>query len=316
MKAIRHTFSSFILYPSSFFFMIAARLTPKLLTYVMAIHLALWLGFRLPAQFELTSRHLIIEGIIRTVGLALAYLCAFALNLEIAAEYRKTPWLRVAWIALALNAGISIVRMIIEYNLYLVEYIGAPLFKLLQHLAIVPANGFLLLGLVAMWWAYHKVGLGFKIQVRDWAAISGILILICAIFWFREGLTEANSPYEVSRYLQLAGLVLLLLSGAASLVLHRMAIQMEGGKLAIALNFLTLYTILRGILVFAGAVRRISEPESPLLQPSNIQFIIQIGWLIVPWIAVLAAAHRAELTVQAAKELEQQRASRNDLVSV
>jgi hypothetical protein len=296
--------------------MIAARLTPKLLTYVMAIHLVLWLVFRLPAQFEWTSRHLIIEGIIRTVGLALAYLCAFALNLEIAAEYRKTPWLRVAWIALALNAGISIVRMIIEYNLYLVEYIGAPLSKLLQHLAIVPANGFLLLGLVAMWWAYHKVGLGFKIQVRDWAAISGILILICAIFWFREGLTEANSPYEVSRYLQLAGLVLLLLSGAASLVLHRMAIQMEGGKLAIALNFLTLYTILRGILVFAGAVRRISEPESPLLQPSNIQFIIQIGWLIVPWIAVLAAAHRAELTVQAAKELEQQRASRNDLVSV
>jgi hypothetical protein len=295
--------------------MIAARLTPKLLTYVMAIHLALWLGFRLPAQFEWTSRHLIIEGIIRTVGLALAYLCAFGLNLEIAAEYRKTPWLRVAWIALALNAGISILRMLIEYNLYLVEYIGAPLSKLLQHLAIVPANGFLLLGLVAMWWAYHKVGLGFKIQVRDWAAISGILILICAIFWYREGLTEANSPYEVSRYLQLAGLVLLLLSGAASLVLHRMAIQMEGGKLAIALNFLTLYTIMRGILVFAGAVRRISEPESPL-QPSNIQFIIQIGWLIVPWIAVLAAAHRAELTVQAAKELEQQRASRNDLVSV
>ena len=299
--------------------MLAARLTPKIMIWAMAIHLGLWLGFNLPAKLGWTENPWIALGIIKTVGLSLAYLCAVALNLEIAGEYRKTPWLRVAWIALAVNAGISILRMLIEsplINLFIDNYLGSPFYGLLQHLAIIPANAFLLVGLAAMWWAYHHVGLGFKIGVRDWAAIIGILILICAIFWFREGLTEANSHYLVARYLQLAGLCLLLFSAAASLVLHRMAIQMGGGKLAIALNFLTLYTLLRGVLVLAGAWNKISAPEWQLLHPSHLQFIIQIGWQTVPWIALLAAAYRAELTVHAAKELEQQRATKSDLVSV
>jgi hypothetical protein len=299
--------------------MIAARLTPKIMTIALGVHMVLWLGFRLPAHAGWTARHMIAEGIIRTVGLSLAYLCAVALNMEIAAEYRKTPWLRVAWIALAVNAGISILRMLNESplnNLIFEDYRFSDFYGLMQHIAIVPANAFLLFGLLAMWWAYHQVGLGFKIERRDWAAIIGILLLICAIFWFREGLTEAFSPYEISRYLQLAGLVLLLFSAAASLVLHRMAIQMGGGKLATALNFLTLYTLLRGVLVLAGAGRRIAAPEWGVLEPSHLQFIIEIGWQTVPWIALLAAAHRAELTVHAAKELEQQRATRGDLVSV
>src|SRR5262245_15744441 len=222
--------TDFILHPPSFIlhpFMIAARLTPKIMTWAMALHLVLWIGFNLPVKLGWTEHPWIAVGIIKTVGLSLAYLCAVALNLEIAGEYRKTPWLRVAWIALAINAGISILRMLIEsplINLYRDQYLGSPFYGLLQHLAIIPANTFLLIGLMALWWAYHQVGLGFTIERRDWAAISGILILICAIFWFREGLTEAHSPYTVGRYLQLAGLFLLLCSAAASLVLHTIAI--------------------------------------------------------------------------------------------
>ncbi len=142
--------------------------------------------------------------------------------------------------------------------------------------------------------------------------------MICALLFFREGLSEARSPYLISPYLQQSGLVLLLLCAAASLVLHRMAIQMDGGKLAIALRFLTLYTLVRGVFVLLQAWRRMAIPELPPMQPwflQYIQYFLEIGWQSVPWIAALAAGYRAELTVHAAKELEHQRAARAALAS-
>jgi len=45
------------------------------------------------------------------------------------------------------------------------------------------------------------------------------------------------------------------------------------------------------------------------------RYLLEIGWQMVPWIATLAAACRAELTVKAAKELAQRRAAKRELVS-
>ncbi|MGH9766163.1 MAG: hypothetical protein ACREAB_01910 [Blastocatellia bacterium] len=298
--------------------MIAVRITPKVVWIGLALNLGAWLAAHLPWRAGLTPRLLVTEGAIRTGFLCLAYGLALALNLEIAAEYRQTRWLRVAWLALAGNAAVSIARIIVEsslLNLIWPGYTRGPLWGLLQHLAIVPANAFMLFGLLAMWWAYHQVGLGFTIEKRDYAAIAGILGLIVALVVFREGLSEARSPYVVSRWLQLSGLALLSLSAAASLVLHRMAMQMGGGKLAVALRFLTFYTLLRGVLVLIQAGQRmlLMEGQSP-----GVSYSIFIGlcWQSVPWIAALAAAYRAEMTVHAARELEQQRAAKTELVSV
>jgi hypothetical protein len=43
---------------------------------------------------------------------------------------------------------------------------------------------------------------------------------------------------------------------------------------------------------------------------------MNLCWQAVPWVATLAAAYRAEMTIHAARELEQQRAARATLVSV
>lgn len=273
---------------------------------------------RMPAQLGLTSRHWIMEGATRTIASCVAYALAIVLNLEIANEYRNARWLRVAWLALAVNAGVSILRMLVEsslINLAVERYTGSPLFGLLQHLAIVPANVFLLLGLIAMWWAYHQVGLGFTIKPLDYAIIAGILVLMCALLIFREGLSQAHSPFFAGRYLQQIGLVLLALSAASSLVLQRMAMQMGGGKLAIALRFLTLYTLVRGVLVLFQAWQRTLASEMPLSSLPLFQLFLEFSWQVVPWIATLAAAYRAELTVHAAQELAQQRASKAALAS-
>ena len=297
--------------------MIATRVTPKVVWFGLALNLCAYLAAHLPWWAGLTPRLWVTESAIKTGFLCLAYGLALSLNLEIAAEYRQARWLRLAWVALAGNAGISIVRMVVEsslFNLIWPGYTRDPLWGLLQHLAIVPANAFLLFGLLAMWWAYHEVGLGFALEKRDYAAIAGILGLLVALMIFREGLSEARSPYMVSRWLQLVGLTLLSFSAAASLATHRVAMQMGGGKLAVALRFLTLYTLLRSTLVLLQVGQRMSVMEGQQTSDSY-SILMNLCWQTVPWIAALAAAYRAEMTIHAARELEQQRAAKAVLAS-
>jgi hypothetical protein len=297
--------------------MIATRITPRIIWLGLALNLSAWLALNLPAQAGLTPRFWVAESAIRTISLCLAYALALALNMEVAAEYRQTRWLYVAWLALAANAGLSAVRIVVEsasLNMIWPGYTRTPLWGLLQHLTIVPANIFLLSGLLAMWWAYHQVGLGFAVKRQDYAAIGVVLALTVALMLSREGLSQAHSPYAISRWLQLAGLILLSLSAAVSFVLSRIAMQMGGGKLAVALRFLTFYTLLRGVLVLIQAGQRMSLLDG---RPAGRVYplILEVFWQIVPWIAALAAAYRAELTLHAARKLEQQRAAKAALVS-
>ncbi len=293
--------------------MLASRITPKTIQLCLALHLALLLGMWLPFRFGPVRELDAVHSVAKTLLTCLAYALALALNLEIAAEYRNARWLRVAWLALAANAALSIVRMIVENKLIWGGNPDHPLAGWLQHLAIVPANCFLLIGLLAMWWAYHEIELGVVLQGRDVVLIAGILGLMGALLVFREGLTQAQSPYQSSRSLQQVGLVLLSLTAAMSVVLYRLAVQMGGGKLALALQWLTVYVLTRSVLVLLGALLRLS----PATRWNQILlgYALTLGWQAVGWIAVLAAAHRAELTVNAGRELEQQRAARAALAS-
>src|SRR5215470_6425664 len=152
--------------------MFATRITPKVVWSGLALNLCAYLGAHLPWWAGLTPRLWVTESAIKTGFVCIAYGLALSLNLEIAAEYRQTRWLRLAWLALAGNAGVSIVRMVVEsslFNLISPDYTHSPLWGLLQHLAIVPANALLLFGLLAMAWAYHQVGLGFSMEKPDYA---------------------------------------------------------------------------------------------------------------------------------------------------
>jgi hypothetical protein len=91
--------------------------------------------------------------------------------------------------------------------------------------------------------------------------------------------------------------------------------QMGGGKLAVALRFLTLYTLLRGALVLLQAGQRMSLTEGQQVSDSYSVFM-NLCWQAVPWIATLAAAYRVEMTVHAARELEQQRDAKTVLAPV
>jgi len=294
--------------------MISERITPKVVSACMALHLGLWLPLDILVQSGATELRL-ARAAERLIALMLAYAAAFAINLEIAEEHRHAGWLRVAWLALAANAGISFFRPLFESRILDFVSPGSwdwPLLGLAQHLLIIPANCFLLFGVLAMWFAYHRVGLGFKIEHRDYVAMAGVLVIMLGLLALRENLTEAQSPYMTSRVLQPIGLVLLSICSAVSLVLYRLAMQMGGGQLARALRWLTIYALLRGVLVLVRALRLDFLPEAGSWMD---RYLLEIGWQTVPWIATLAAACRAELTVKAAKELAQRRAAKRELVS-
>lgn len=283
--------------------MFAARLTPKLMITGLILHLALWLAVSLPVSFRLLPELYPVSLGVRVFASCVAFALALLLNVEIAREHRSAPWLRVAWLALAANAGISIFRMIFESPLLTLiwpEY-TTGLRGLWQHLAIVPANFSLLVGVVAMCLAYHRVGLGFDIERRDYVLMAAIAALLIALMVFRGGLSEAQSPYLSSRLLQQLGLLLLALVSAVSVVLHRMTMQMGGGKLALALRVVTLYALLRSLLVLLGALR----PEFSPLVESIRSHLLTLAWQAVLWLPALAAAYRAQLTLNAARELQQ-----------
>lgn len=278
--------------------MIVTHIQPKYILHAMAAHLGLWLAVSLPAQAGLLPRHNLLGWAIRLVA------CCFALGLsaclcwQIAKEHRQAKWLQVAWWALAANGAISVLRMVAEspVTTALWPAYTPQLRGLWQHLAIVPANLALLLGVVAMCHAYHKVGLGFEIKQRDFVLMAVIAAVLSALMVFREGLSEANSPYVVSRVLQNTGLVCLALVSTVSVVLHRMAMQMGGGKLAFVLRLLTLYSLLRSVLVLLSALH---------LTGVFASILFTLGWQVIQWFPVLVAVYRAQMTSDAVRELAQ-----------
>ena len=281
-----------------------------------------------------------MEALFKLIGAVAAYTTAFVMTLRIAREHRQvrgtasrrnieklaptippergtTYLLRVAWLAMAANAGIFILRPLVETSLWnqiAPGYSQSPLQGFLLHLLIIPANCFFLAGVLAMWKTYSGIGLGFRIQGRDFAAMAAILALMFALMFYREHLTESQSPILTSRLLQPFGLALLSICAAMSLVLYRISMQMGGGRLAVALRWLTAFALLRASLVLLRSLKLEFGPDS-FWPAQHVNYLIEIGWLVVPWTFALAAVCRAEMTITAAKELRARRAGKGALAS-
>jgi hypothetical protein len=72
--------------------------------------------------------------------------------------------------------------------------------------------------------------------------------------------------------------------------------------------------LLRGALVLIQASLKMTMMEGQ--KPSgSYSVFMELCWQSVPWVAALAAAYRAEMTVHAARELEHQRAAKAILAS-
>jgi hypothetical protein len=226
----------------------------------------------------------------------LTYFIASVLYFGISSEYKNNKLMRLAWVFLGMNVLISMGRSVVElpfWNSVWEGYYSSGQQWWVHQVVILIANSFLLLGLSVMGLAFKKSGLGFVIGLRGYIEIALILILTIVL------LSTVNDPFPI-------GLIILSIAAMASVVLHKMALQMGGGKLAVALRLLTLYTLMRATFVLIEHSIGLNDLE----RRQNIDILMVIDlivWRFVPWVAALAAAYRAELTVHAQTELKRQR---------
>lgn len=277
-------------------------ITPRLVWRLLALNLALDLALFLPAQFGWVARP---AGALAAVGLLggwCAYGLALLVCLKIEEEYRDAPLFRWAWLGLTANAAILLFRPLAQDTLAEVlwpDFHASPWRLLLRHLLIVAGNLALLLSLLAMWWGYRRLNLGFHVRRRDYAAMASLLALLATLIGVRENLTEAASPFAANRILQLVGLALLFIIAAAGIMLQRIAAQMNGGRLAVVLRWLTVYVLLRLGLVVLASLLRAAYPEA--LWASDVS---RFAWQAVAWVFTLTVVYQMRVTLVAAEQLE------------
>lgn len=290
--------------------MLASRITPKFVAYGLTGEILILVCLYLPSFFGWTHRLLLTEAVVMTVSGIVAFGIALLLSLEVAAEHRQSSLVRLAWQLFAINAGLSLLKRTIGspfFDFFDSGFRTSPLRGLIDNLLIVPANFFLFAGLIAMWLAIHRMGLGFRIKWRDYLGMATITALFLTMLFYRENLSQGQSPFLLSRVLQPLGLALLGMISSLGIMLHRYAVQMGNGRLAQVMRWLMVYVLLRGILVLA---RSFYSPDLPLMldSPSDLQqWTFDVLWQVVHWAAALATACRAELTVTAAEQLKRLR---------
>lgn len=291
--------------------MFTAGITRQRVFLVMTVHLALLLLLDLVLRFGLLPPMPLLITTISLLGRTIACVMALLLTLAIAREHEDTFWLYVAWQALSVHLIIALLRMFSQTSLLglvLPGYSGGELRGLHDQILLVFSNLALLLCVVPMCWVYHRVGLGLTIKRRDYAWFIVMTAVLLGLSFVKEHLSLAGSSYAAARTLQQFNFIPLMGFAAISLLLHRQAQLMGGGRLALALRTLTVYAVLRCLVVLVGALRRAYMPNSDTAFSFAVQDFLLLSGNLIPWLVTLAATYRAELTAIAACKLAERRA--------
>ena len=258
------------------------RMTPRWLYFAMLTTLCATAG-----SFLLCPS---LTQIISVCTKELAYLLATGFCLKVASEYRRQPALRLAWLLLAANALLSLARHILEMSWFEKNPSG-PLYR---QLVITLALLFLVGGMWTMARAFLRTGLGFRIHRIDICAVTVVFALLSAVLFFHEHLSEALSA---PRNVQLFSQVVIAVAGASAVLLHRIILDMGGGKLAIAMRFLVGHIVGRVVLVLA------SEIVAPTVAARHVwELLLRLAFDATIWIFALAACYRASMFAAAVRQ--------------
>lgn len=298
--------------------MLAARITPKKLMLCFAVSFGLWLIAYRAEQFGQASHQALwepgkmISGMIVAVAALLAYALAFWLCLVVAAEHRHARRMQIAWWLLAANAGLSVIRSIVESPWVGLLLPDSSVRGLLIQIVIFPANACLLAGSIAMWLALRSVGLPARLKPIDWFLIGLVILLSVMQVIFRGGFSEADSPYLLARYAQPFGIPIFAGYSVLGAVLYRMAVEMGGGRLSLAIRCLVFYMLLRAInVVVSNGYEALNEQYNLSEFGGYVGSFSEIIWQIVRWLPALVAAYRLQMSTQASHKLERLRQSQS-----
>jgi hypothetical protein len=220
------------------------------------------------------------------IGKELAFGLATGFCLKIAGEYAPKTALRTSWFLLAAFAAVSAIRHLAE----LPEFEPVPNIHIYRHLAILVSLLCLLAGMSSMARAFLHAGLGFTIYRIDVVGVAFIFGLLSTILVMNQHLSEAHFPLVTSRYLQLAGQVAIAAAAAVSVILHRLSVEMGGGRLAVAMRFIVAHIVSRVLLVLYAILVDSLHLTHPAARVAG-----ELLFDITPWIFALGGCYRAQM---------------------
>ena len=256
---------------------------------VGASMLVLWAGLYVAHGSAIP---MLFAGVFSSV---LAYAIAMWLCVEIAAEYRQSRDLRMAWIFLGWCAGISMARHLFDTPLVDVVWPGywkGPWSPVLRELLAAAALTMLAAGIFTMGEAFRRMRLGFSWSAMDLVAMAGVLALV---LYLRNDLSAARVPYSLAKRAQLFSQIVFVVAAAGCVLLRRIAQQMGGGKLASAMGWIIAHIVLRAVLVLVAALQVRLHKSLPLSE------LLPLVSNAAIWMFALAAASRYEVSQTAAR---------------
>jgi hypothetical protein len=211
------------------------------------------------------------------------FLCVMAYGIGLiscwraAASYPKDSPMRIGWLALSGNCLLSAFRHL-ALNPLLQPLAGSQdRVYLLSQTFQAPALACVLAGILAIWWGVYRLGLGFRVR---WFDCAGVVAAASLIAWaFRNQLSHAHTRDGLVAVLQQVSLALLLSIGGVGLLLHGLAMQMGGGRLAVAMRCVAMYALTRSLLNLS----QWNRDRYPLLWG--------FFYYAAPWICVFGAAY-------------------------
>ena len=205
----------------------------------------------------------------------LAYLSGYVSCRRVAAMYPKNSPIRLGWLALGVNCVLSVFRHTALIPKRLLA--STDPVDLISQTLQLPALIFVVLGLGAMWWGVYRLGLGFRVR---WWECAGIVVAAAMITWtFRNNLSHAHSTHGILTVLQAVSLTLLIAIAGVGLLLHSLAMQMGGGRLAVVMRCVAAYALTRSLLT-------LSQGDG-----TNVPLAWSVCFYAVPWIFAFGAAY-------------------------
>ncbi len=231
---------------------------------------------------------------------AAAYLLSLVLCLRIAGEHKNSPRMAGAWLLFAASCGFSVIRHVVHGLVHarLITSLSDPAASYVPiQLPMAIALVLLFCGLVSMWSAFSRVGLGFHPHRIDMAIFTLVLLMLPPVLLQGQKIPEF-AP-RGSFILPFLGAAFLPACTGIAVLLHRIALEMRGGDLARALRCLILYPALRMLAMMISVSPRLNSIV-PLWVSGMAIFEV------APLILTLAVAYRWQITVKAAAAMERQ----------
>lgn len=208
---------------------------------------------------------------------AVAYVVGWTSCRCASALYPRNSPMRLGWLALGTNCVLSVFRHTVLNPLFEPLAGSTDRVYFLSQTFLFPALTCALLGLLAIWWGFHRLGLGFH---GRWTDCAGVLVLATLLTWiFRGYLSHSRSGAAAVMILQQLNLVLLLSIGGVGLMLHHLAMQMGGGRMAVVMRSVAIYALSRSLLTLSQGDRE------------AYAYLWWVCFYAAPWVFVFGAAY-------------------------